>query len=56
MTEQAYRFSASAIDKLNKDPDTQRLRSWHFALLMGNSAFAVARLSALAGLAGTLDG
>jgi hypothetical protein len=34
MTEQAYRFSASAIDKLNKDPDTQRLRSWHFALLM----------------------
>jgi hypothetical protein len=28
MTEQAYRFNASAIDKLNKDPDTQCLRSW----------------------------
>ena len=34
MTEKAYRFSASAIDKLNKHRGAQRLSKRQFALLM----------------------
>jgi hypothetical protein len=34
MTEKAYRFSASAIDELNKHRGTQRLSKRQFALLM----------------------
>jgi hypothetical protein len=34
MTEKAYRFSASAIDELNKHRGAQRLSKRQFALLM----------------------
>jgi len=34
MTEKAYRFSASAIDELNKHSGFQRLPARQFALLM----------------------
>jgi hypothetical protein len=34
MTEEAYRFSTSAVDELNKHPGTQRQSAKQFALLM----------------------
>jgi hypothetical protein len=34
MTEKAYRFGISAINELNKHPDTRRLPARQFALLM----------------------
>ena len=38
MTEKAYRFSASAIDELNKPSGIQRLPAGQFALLMAGLA------------------
>ena len=38
MTEKAYRFSASAIDELNKHLGFQRLPAGQFALLMAGLA------------------
>jgi hypothetical protein len=38
MTEKAYRFSASAIDELNKHSGIRRLPASQFALLMADLA------------------
>jgi hypothetical protein len=38
MTEKAYRFSASAIDEMNKRSATRRLQARRFALLMAGLA------------------
>jgi hypothetical protein len=38
MTEKAYRFSASAIDELNKHSGSRRLPARQFALLMAGLA------------------
>ena len=38
MTERAYGFSTSAIDELNKHPNTHRLPARQFALLMAGFA------------------
>ena len=34
MTEKAYGFSSSAIDELNRQPDTKRLPTAQFALML----------------------
>jgi hypothetical protein len=36
MTEKAYRFSTSAISRLNKQPGTQPLQPRQFAVLMAS--------------------
>jgi hypothetical protein len=38
MTENGYRFSASAINELNKRPDAQNLSAKQFALLIAGLA------------------
>jgi hypothetical protein len=38
MNKTQYRFSASAIDELNRHPDTQRLPTKTFALLIAGLA------------------